>query len=123
MPRYIPIELYAPIFLHITSIAELSNLCTVSRAFRDEAQRILYHTVRLPNDRDHIISWCHNIVKNPGLAMQVYALSLPIAFAPEHVLKAELELMLQELQHVVKRALSLLSRLAELHTYWASGTL
>jgi hypothetical protein len=124
MPRYIPIELYVPIFQYITSIAELSNLCTVSRAFRDEAQRILYHTVRLPNDRDRIISWCHTIVENAGLAMQVYSLSLPIAFAHKPVLMVAPDFMpvLQELQHAVKRALSSLSRLVKLYTYSSLGT-
>jgi hypothetical protein len=120
MPRHLPNELLALTFQHITSSAELSKLCTVSRAFRDEAQRILYHTVRLPNDR--IISWCHTIVANPGLAMQVHALSLPDAFKPGIMLTVKPNLSLQELQQVVKRALSSLSRLVELEIHPSSGT-
>jgi hypothetical protein len=119
MPRHIPVELYAPIFQHITSKAELSNLCMVSRAFRHEAQRILYHAVRLSTNYESIISWCHTIVGNPGLAMQVYALSLPNTFEPRTVQTVKP----QELQQVVKRALSSLSRLVELEIYASSGTL
>jgi hypothetical protein len=127
MPRHIPIELYAVIFHHITSQAELSNLCTVSRAFRHEAQRILYHTVRLPNDYDLLVSWCRTIVETPRLAMAVYALFLPATFTPaiiEHglLLDAEFDPKVQELQQVVKRALSSLLRLVELHTFLPVGT-
>jgi hypothetical protein len=49
--------------------------------------------------------------------MQVYALSLPIAFTQGWVLTEEPGRMLQELRRAVKRALS--SLLAELHTGWA----
>jgi hypothetical protein len=119
MPRHVPIELYALIFQHITSNAALSNLCMVSRTFRREAQRMLYHTIRLSTDCYCIMSWCHVIVENPDLAVQVHALHLPIAFAQRPGLTAER----LELRHAVKRALSSLSRLVELQTYWSSGTL
>jgi hypothetical protein len=120
-PRHIPIELYAVIFQHITSQAELSNMCTVSRAFRHEAQRILYHTVRLPNDYDLLVSWCRTIVETPRLAMAVYALFLPATFK-HGLLEAEFDPSVQELQRLVKRALSSLARLAELHAFWSVGT-
>jgi hypothetical protein len=122
MPRHIPIELYALIFQHITSQAELSDLCPVSRAFRDEAQRMLYHTVRLPNDHDRLVSWCHAVVENPRLAMNVSTLFLPASFEHGWVLQAQVDLKLPELQLLVKRALSFLSRLIELHAFRSSGT-
>jgi hypothetical protein len=48
------------------------------------------------------------MVENPGLAVHVYALSLPVAFADvqRQPFSVELNLRLQELQHVLKRALS-----------------
>jgi hypothetical protein len=127
MSRRIPIELCALIFQHITSRAELSNLCAVSRTFRDEAQRILYHTVHLPNDYDLLVSWCRTIVETPRLALAVYSLFLPATFTPatfEHgrLPKAEFGPKVRELQQVVKRALSSLSRLVELHTFSPVGT-
>jgi hypothetical protein len=122
MPRHIPAELLALIFQHFTSKAALSNLCLVSRAFRREAQRILYHTIRLPSDYDRLVSWCDAIVANPHLAMQVYSLCLPAGFLQEQLPTAELDIIRQELRHVVKRALSSLPRLAELRTYFSYGT-
>jgi hypothetical protein len=121
MPLHIPIEIYPLIFQHIASNAILSNLCTVSRAFRDEAQRILYHTVRLPPDRDCMTSWCDAVVENPGLAMHVYALYLPTTIRHNPLFKTEIDSMLQKLRQAVKRALFSLSRLAELHTYSSWG--
>jgi hypothetical protein len=114
MPRHIPIEIYPFIFHHVTSKAELSNLCMVSRAFRYEAQRILYHTVRLSNDCYCIISWCHAVLENPTLAMHVYSLSLPTAFI--NTFRVAYEVKSRELRHVVKRALSSLLKLVELYT-------
>jgi hypothetical protein len=122
MPRPIPIELYALIFRHVTRTAALCNLCTVSRVFRHEAERLLYHTIRLPKDRGRLISWCHIIVENPRLAMQVYSLSLPMRFAygQPYADRVDYNLMLQELQHAITRALSSLSRLVELEIYYQS---
>jgi hypothetical protein len=122
MPRHVPIEIYALIFQHVTSNAELSNLCMVSRTFRHEAQRILCHTVRLPIDYDRLISWFQVIAENPRLAVEVYALFLPITFRCESPLATEPNSMLQTLQQAVKRALSSLSRLVELHTFSPPGT-
>jgi hypothetical protein len=121
MPRHITVELLAPIFWYFTSEAELSNLCLVSRAFRHEAQRILYHTIRLPNDHDRFVSWCDAIVANPHLAMQVYSLSLPAGFEYGQSFTVEPDIIRQERRHVVKRALSSLPRLAELRTYFSFG--
>jgi hypothetical protein len=121
MPRHVPIEICALTFQHITSKAELSNLCMVSRAFRHEAQRILYHTVRLPNDYRRIVSWCRLITKNPRLAMHVFALYLPATCEHRPRFKADLAPQLQALRRVVERALSSLSKLAELHIYDSYG--
>jgi hypothetical protein len=121
MPRHIPAELLALIFQHFTNKAALSNLCLVSRAFRHEAQRILYHTIRLPSDYDRLVSWCDATVANPHLAMQVYSLSLPTSFRHRQLFTAKLDTIRQELRHVVKRALSLLLRLARLHTFHSEG--
>jgi hypothetical protein len=126
MPRHIPVELYALIFQHITSKAELLNLCMVSHALRHEAQRILFHSVRLPSDYDRLVSWCHTIVESPRLAMEVHALFLPAAFTLAtfkhgRLLEAEFDPKVQGLQRVVKQALSSLSRLVELHIFLPAG--
>jgi hypothetical protein len=116
-PRHLPIEVYGLIFQHITSKATLSSLCTVSHTFRREAQRRLYHTIHLSPNYDRITSWCHLVVENPGLAIQVYVLVLPANFQ----LKRSEAVERPELRHAVKRALSSLSRLVGLHVYPSCG--
>jgi hypothetical protein len=104
--HHIPVELYALTFQHVTSKAALSDLCMVSR---HEAQRISYHTVtiRLSTDYNHILSWCHLIIDNPGFAMQVHSLSLPRGFVHRQSFTVALEFKILErqLQQVAKRAL------------------
>jgi hypothetical protein len=93
-------------------------LCTISRAFRYEAERVLYHTIHLPNTYDHIFSWCRVIVEIPRFAKLVYSLTLPTAY--EH-LGWPLDGELAALQLMVTRALTSLSALSELYTYYSSG--
>jgi hypothetical protein len=106
------------IFEHITNVAFLSGLCKVSRTFRHEAERILYHTVRLPPDYRRISSWSQAIAENPRLGSLVYSLGIPASHSHSRFLSLEKK---QELHTVVKRALSSLSRLEELHIRYFRG--
>jgi len=54
---------------------DLRVLCAVSRTFRDEAERLLYVTVRLLNFR-LVRSWSISLVRRPHLALRVRSLSL-----------------------------------------------
>jgi hypothetical protein len=114
VPRHLPVELYGLIVQHITSVSVLCNLCTVSRAFLNEAERILYHTIHLPSDFYCIYSWCKVIIGNPRLAILVCSLTLPWACdIPSWA-------GLIKFRVIVMQALSSLFRLSELDTYCSS---
>jgi hypothetical protein len=118
IPVHIPVELYRLIVQNVTRTDVLFNLCTVSRAFYYEAERLLYQAICLPNNIHHILSWCKVIVENPRLAIQVQSLSLAIAYTQDEQLSTT-----EELQIMIKRALSSLSGLKELYTHWSPGTI
>jgi hypothetical protein len=107
----LPIELYPFILQHITDKTVLRKICTVSRIFRHEVERILYHAVVLPEVYNSILLWCKTVVENPRLAALVYALTLPTTCNREFLES------LEDLHATLKRALSSLSSLREVHTY------
>jgi len=73
------VELYRSIFQHISSAGSLSKLCTVSRTFRYDAERFLYHTIKLSWDYNRLLSWSKLIAGNYRLANLVRSLSLPLS--------------------------------------------
>ncbi|KAJ7162225.1 hypothetical protein C8R46DRAFT_1103916 [Mycena filopes] len=71
--------------------ADLPMLCKTSRLFRDQVQRILYHTVDLGNCRKSrsLKSWCWAVTHNSRLAERVHTLVLrlpvPLDLGPKDV--------------------------------------
>ncbi|KAM6494068.1 hypothetical protein JOM56_010429 [Amanita muscaria] len=64
---------------------DLRTLCSVSYSFRDEAERLLYTTVRLRTLR-HIRTWCVSLGSRPHLAPRVRLLSF--SMPPAAILEA-----------------------------------
>jgi hypothetical protein len=118
----IPIEVYSLFFQHVHHAPTLSNLCTVSRVFQQEAERILYHTVRLPCDYDRVFSWFKAVLQNSRLPNLVYSLTLPRSLRPESIRsESTSRAHLEKLIITIKWALSSLTGLCEIYVYDSSG--
>lgn len=76
-PR-IPAEICASICAEVEPV-DLVALCRTSRLFRDEAQRILYHTVDLQGrPMRSLRSWALAVTRHSHLGERVHALSLEL---------------------------------------------
>jgi hypothetical protein len=73
----LPIDLYRFIIEYISDQRDLCSLCVVSKAFRQESERVLYRNVRLTNNYACLVSWSQAIINTPWLASLVHTLSLP----------------------------------------------
>ncbi|KAJ7122014.1 hypothetical protein C8R43DRAFT_1136290 [Mycena crocata] len=61
--------------------ADLVALCTISRLFRDQAQRIIYRTANLKQDNPQALkSWCLAVTRHPQLAERVHSLVLDLPY-------------------------------------------
>ena len=76
-----PTEVYARIFEFVQDRTDLVTLCTVSRAFYLEAERVLYGSVDLSNDHLLIMLWFKKIANDPLLAAHVHSLTFGIVYA------------------------------------------
>jgi hypothetical protein len=73
----LPTELHRNIILHCYP-HDLTNICRVSRLFKNEAQPILYESAELTYyDYDRILAWSRTIDSRPHLAHMVHLLILP----------------------------------------------
>ncbi|KAJ7252102.1 hypothetical protein B0H12DRAFT_624214 [Mycena haematopus] len=80
MPPYIPPEIFSLICAEVVETCNLAVLCRTSQFSREEAQRILYHTVDLEGRGTRSVwSWAHAVTHNPRVAKRVHALSLQLA--------------------------------------------
>ncbi|KAF8143348.1 hypothetical protein K438DRAFT_1783849 [Mycena galopus ATCC 62051] len=76
---HVPLEICSIICTQVDDPSTLAALCRTSRSFRDEAQRILYHTIDLGGHPiRHVKSWARAITRNAHLAGRVHALSLQL---------------------------------------------
>ncbi|KAJ7502508.1 hypothetical protein B0H11DRAFT_640945 [Mycena galericulata] len=74
----LPPEICAAICEEV-DLGTLSALCRISLIFRDQAQRILYHTVDLQDCNMRLVkSWCLAVTRHSALAKRVYSLSLQL---------------------------------------------
>ncbi|KAJ7699271.1 hypothetical protein B0H17DRAFT_1049319 [Mycena rosella] len=80
MPMATLLQLPPEICAHVCADverADLVTLCTISRVFRDQAQRLMYRAVDLqdcaPQD---LRSWCLAVTRHPQLAERVHKLIL-----------------------------------------------
>jgi hypothetical protein len=68
------------IFLFVEKRSDLHALCLVLRAFRYEAELILYHTIELYDVHPPaVIMWSRTITETPRLARLVHSLLFPYA--------------------------------------------
>ncbi|KAJ7141117.1 hypothetical protein C8R44DRAFT_866768 [Mycena epipterygia] len=75
----LPPEICALICDKVEEPKTLARLCRTSRLFRDQGQRILYHTVDLQGcsrSMRSLKSWCLAVTRHSHLAKRVHALSL-----------------------------------------------
>ncbi|KAF7352328.1 hypothetical protein MVEN_01196500 [Mycena venus] len=73
----IPPEICAAICSEVVDSRTLALLCRTSRDFRDEAQRLLYHSVDFRGRLMRAVkSWARAIEKHPHLAERVHTLAL-----------------------------------------------
>ncbi|KAJ7252103.1 hypothetical protein B0H12DRAFT_1233987 [Mycena haematopus] len=76
----IPCEISSLICAEVEERCNLATLCRTSRVFREEAQRILYHTIDLEGrGMRSVWSWAHAVIRNPHVAKRVHALSLQLS--------------------------------------------
>jgi len=74
----LPVELHRNIIQFIPAGNDLTNLCKVSRLFKNEAQPILYGSSELLHyDYDRIMAWSRTIDSHPHLAHMVHFLTIP----------------------------------------------
>ncbi|KAJ7681001.1 hypothetical protein DFH06DRAFT_1164800 [Mycena polygramma] len=76
MPLNIPPEVYSLIRAAVEYRAELVTLCRTSRAFRDEAQRILYRRVNLGHQTRRLKSLALAVTRHSHLAEREHTLVL-----------------------------------------------
>jgi len=86
---YLPQELYGHVFQFVSDRSDLLVLLSVSRAFRHEAERILYGSVDLAYNHARIHSWFRMIASSPRLAALVQSLTFGIVYShmptPSHL--------------------------------------
>lgn len=70
----LPYDVYQNIVAHTSSASDLASLCRTSRAFHYEAERILYHHIKVCNEQIEL--FCEEIMQNSRLASIVRGLSL-----------------------------------------------
>lgn len=76
----LPQELYGSIFNFIDTPQVLLKLCYVSKAFRHEAQRVLYQSVCFVADHSRTEAWTRQVTSNPRLAASVRCLTIVIDY-------------------------------------------
>jgi hypothetical protein len=81
VPSRLPIELYRDVVQHV-SARHLTTLCTVSSTLRYEAERVLYHTIRL-HEPQRVMLWGLTIAGSERLGAMVHSLTLPQTFSME----------------------------------------
>ncbi|KAJ7368956.1 hypothetical protein DFH08DRAFT_947840 [Mycena albidolilacea] len=76
----LPPEIYGSICHELNELgSNLAPLCTISRNFSREAQRILYHSVDLRGrEMCAVMSWAYTITEHTHLAERVHALVLQL---------------------------------------------
>lgn len=98
----IPIELWSSVFVY-SSKRDLQQLCTVSRTFHREAERVLYREVSLYGAKLHL--WAQRVSQRSDLAAHVRAVTLTISLYHETS---------QDHLHTIHQALRALENLQEL---------
>jgi hypothetical protein len=78
---YLPQELYGRIFQFVFERSDLLALLYVSRAFRHEAERVLYETIDLAYHHARIYYWFKTITSSPHLAPLVKSLTFGIIYS------------------------------------------
>jgi hypothetical protein len=71
----LPNELYGRISGFVSDNKDLATLCTVSRAFNQEAERVLYASVDLSTNHLLILTWFENIAEHCRRAAFVHTLT------------------------------------------------